>query len=109
MGGKREPITEKVIEKVEEVSEAEVNNVNVQMSHISNQDQVGFYCIKIILSYWHIWLNQHYHTLKVFAGFLFQDQNMKEQITNFEAFHFELMNKEKQSVRLKNLTQTVKK
>ena len=34
---------------------------------------------------------------------------MKEQITNFEAFHFELMNKEKQSVRLKNLKQTVKK
>ena len=37
----------------------------------------------------------------------FQDQDMKEQITNFEAFHFELMNKEKQSVRLKVQTNCI--
>ena len=53
MGGNME-VTEKVIERMEEANRAEVNNDTVQMSKISNQVQVGFYHIKIILSYWHI-------------------------------------------------------
>ena len=46
-----EPFSEKVIEKMEEVNRAVVNNGNLQLTKISNQVQVGFDHIKMLISY----------------------------------------------------------